>query len=111
MEGSLINWMMGGLQHPVPEVGMGATELCWSDRHPYTIIEISKSGKRMKVQADIAIRTDNNGMSESQEYEYKRDPEGAIRTLYLTKTGKWRELKGICFFSIGSRSEYYDFSF
>lgn len=107
--GSLVNMMsVGGGQETKPEVGMGATELCWSDRHAYTVIEVSTSGKTIKVQADRAIRVDNNGMSESQEYKFERDPNGAVYTLRRTKKG-WSS-KGIRF-ALGYRSEYHDFSF
>mgnify|MGYP001576962564 CR=1 FL=1 len=34
--GSLINHLMSGSKGAEPEVGMGATILGWSDRHPAT---------------------------------------------------------------------------
>lgn len=91
-----------------PEVGMGATEICWSDRNPYTVIEVSKSGKSCKVQADKYTRTDDNGMSETQDYTFEPDPNGKIYTLRLTKNG-WSH-KGTKF-SLGQREKYHDFSF
>lgn len=103
--------MYGGTKPSIPEVGMGATEVCWSDRHPYTVIEVSKSRKRCKVQADKAIRKDKNGMSDAQEYEYERDPEGAIRELSIRGDGKWKEVGCTQVFLIGVREKYYDYSF
>ena len=50
--GSFINNMMQDSLHPVPEVGMGATQLMWTDRSAGTIIEVSKSGKKLVFQRD-----------------------------------------------------------
>lgn len=111
MTNSLINNIMEGSKSEEPKVGMGATELCWTDRHAYTIVEI-RSPKRIKVQQDRAIRTDNLGMSDAQQYRYERDPEAPIITLSLRKDGKWRQVG--CdgnTFKIGYRSEYHDYSF
>lgn len=39
--GSLNNLMLTGTKgQPTPEVGMGATQLGWTDRHAYTIVEV-----------------------------------------------------------------------
>ena len=38
--GSLNNLLYSRSASPEPEVGMGATEICWTDRHPYTIISV-----------------------------------------------------------------------
>lgn len=96
-----------------PVVGMGATYLGHSDRHPYTVISVSKSGKTITVQADNAKRIDNNGMSESQTYEYTPNPEGAIRTCRLSKDGNWRMSGGDYrpVIMLGRREEYYDYSY
>ena len=89
-----------------PEVGMGATYLGWTDRHAYTIIEVSASGKTIKVQRDRAIRTDKLGMSDAQSYLYTPDPNGEVRTIRLSKKG-WDKGR----FAIGFRKEYYDYTF
>ncbi len=36
-----------------PEIGMGVTEICYSDRHAYTIIEVI-TDKKIVVQQDLA---------------------------------------------------------
>lgn len=108
MNGSLVNALSGTPKDVVPTVGMGATELCWSDRHAYTVIAVSPTGKTVTVQADRATRTDKNGMSESQEYSFEPNPQGQVYHLRLTKKG-WA-YKGIRF-ALGYRSEYHDFSF
>lgn len=109
--GSLNNLLYSKVKAPIPEVGMGATMLSWTDRHPYTIIEVSKSGKRIKVQSDSWERTDKNGLSEHQEYKYISDPNGSIEELSLRKDGSWRVVGGTQSFLIGKREKYYDPSF
>lgn len=105
---------------PEPVVGMGATMLCWTDRHACTIVDVT--GDRIKVQEDKATRTDNNGMSESQTYTYESDPKGAVHTFRKAKNGMWQQVRlnersgryvktegqGL---RIGERDEYRDFSF
>lgn len=111
--GSLMNHLFSGMRMSVPTVGMGATMLCWSDRHAATIVEVSKSGKKVGIVQDIATRTDKNGMSESQEYDFTP---GTGSPIYYTlrKNGAWvREgdsMRGSRIV-IGDRSEYHDFSF
>lgn len=114
VEGSLMNCIMHGSgKNIVPEVGMGATELLWSDRHAYTVIEVSKSGKTVTVQRDNAERVlceGENPMSDSQNYKYTPDPKGAICKIRLCKNG-WKEIGGGSRFALGFRDEYYDYSF
>lgn len=107
--GSLINHVMAGSHTPTPEIGMGATILKWSDRHAATIVEMK--GKRVTVQEDTATRTDTNGMSEMQSYDYTPNPEGYKRTFSLRKNGQYKEVKGGAVLMIGHRAEYHDYSF
>ena len=103
--GSLTNWMMaGGVQ---PKVGMGATVLCWTDRHAGTIVKITPT--QIHIQEDTVKRTDRNGVSECQTYEYSSNPQGKIHVFRKTKTG-YRNNAGnaLC---IGERDSYYDYSF
>jgi len=109
--GSLINAMGNQTRSKKPEVGMGVTELMYSDRHPYTVVAVL-SEKKIQVKRDIATRTDDNGFSESQEYTYKIDEECPPTTLRLNKHGRWKEVghpDGSTFF-VGEREEYYDFT-
>jgi hypothetical protein len=95
-----------------PVVGMGATNCMWSDRKPYTVVEVLKSGKRCVLQADNYTRVDKNGMSESQSYIYEPDPNGSKVTVSLRKDGRWRAVGSSSdVYSIGVRSAYHDFSF
>ncbi len=67
----------------LPTVGMGATIHVGSDSYPATVIQVTRNGKRLVIQEDIAIRIDNNGMSESQEYTYEPNPHGDIHIVTL----------------------------
>lgn len=113
--GSLNNRISERAKNPVPVVGMGATEYCWSDRHAYEIIEV-KDARHITVRAYDCRRTDNNGMSECQDYEYVSNPDGEICHLFLTQKGVWRERYGnrklgCNRWGIGHAEEYYDYSF
>lgn len=76
-----------------PEVGMGATLQYPSDCYPFTIIEVNATGKTIKVQRDQYKRTDKNGQSESQSYEYTPDTNASVQTYTLRKNGRYH-LKG-----------------
>lgn len=113
--GSLVNLIGGNMAYPEPVVGMGVTELCWSDRHPYEIIAV-KDDRHITVRALDYKRIDNNGMSECQEYEYFSNPNGRVLNLFKTQKGVWRErypnrCLGDNRFAIGYAEKYYDFSF
>jgi hypothetical protein len=109
--GSLENAIADQTRSLQPTVGIGVTEIMFSDRHPYTVIEVI-SPKRIRVQADTATRVDDNGYSESQEYNYTPNPKGEIITLFLNKWGKWKQAGQAqsSTFLIGKREEYYDFT-
>ena len=95
-----------------PEIGMGCTILYYTDRHAATIIGVSKSGKVVTVQEDKAIRTDKNGMSESQSYRYERDTNGKTQTFSLRKNGIWRARKSTHpTLHIGDKNHYHDYLF
>ena len=97
-----------------PVVGMGATQLMWSDRHPFTVVEVL-SAKEVVVQADRVKRVDGNGMSEDQEYEYVPNPAGKKYTITLRKNGQWvtkgQPLRNGQLWKLGEREEYHDFSY
>lgn len=111
--GSLQNQLMGRVNQ-APTVGMGTTHLSWTDRHPYTVIEVSANGKRCKVQEDSYTRTDDHGVSECQQYTFEPNPKGAIVELKLGRDGCWYGpggKKNGARFMIGVRKAYHDFSF
>jgi hypothetical protein len=93
-----------------PETGMGATIAHYSDREAYTIIEVSPLGKVIKIQKDKATRTDSNGMSDCQYYDYTRDPNGITDVAKLRKNGLWKTMDDLRVL-IDCRNEYFDYSF
>ncbi|HHA5789787.1 TPA: hypothetical protein ACOBID_001828 [Enterococcus faecium] len=107
LQGSLQNRMMEGKATSKEiVVGMGATELLYTDRNPFTVIEV-KSKNRIVVQEDDAI---NKATFPDQEWEYSRNPEGQTFELIKTKNG-WKVLKKDIRFYIGNREKYYDPNF
>jgi hypothetical protein len=113
--GSLINAISGSNPELLPEVGMGATQLFWTDRVASTVIEVSASGKSVTVQRDKAIRTDDHGMSDAQSYRYEPNPEGGTAVYTKRKNGQWIRkgdpLQGGQRLGLGYRNEYRDYSF
>jgi hypothetical protein len=116
--GSLVNHMLSQSRIE-PVLGGPCTILSWTDRHAATVIEVKKNFVR--VQHDHARRTDSNGMSESQEYEYSRNPNGQVDCFRRVTRGKnegaWVECDHtghgtLCSrATFGGRRKYYDFSF
>lgn len=120
--GSFYNNLYGNMVEgqPEPELGMGATRLCWTDRIACTIIKIfyaDKDGRAtmIEVREDKAIRTDSLGMSDSQEYRYELDPNGRTGRYTLRKNGRWVRMgepqETGERLRLGVRNHYHDFSF
>lgn len=93
---------------PKAKVGDPATILLYSDSHAATVVAVSKSGKTIQIQRDVATRVDKRGMDEAQEYTYERDPNGSVTTFRWTKRG-WSN-QGVRAL-VGVRREFYDFTF
>lgn len=114
--GSLVNHLYSTAKPIAPTVGLGATILSWSDRHAGTIIEVRADGSFV-VQEDNWVRTDTNGMSDAQSYQYTPNPNGSTYTFEPVKRGKAKGqirengLKGGRSVLVGSRDKHFDFSF
>lgn len=106
---SLINDLMSNTTR-VPTVGMGATRLGWTDRYPYTIVEVINE-RRIVVQADNYRVIRGSAHDGSAEYEYTPDIDAPLITVTKRKDGKWREMGRSNLFTIGERSRYYDPTF
>lgn len=125
--GSINNRLEACCKMPVPEIGMGVTELLWSDREPYEVIKVINE-KKILIRSLGYERTDKNGICESQEYRFFSKPDGYVKTLVL-RNGKWRDLKkemvnengklvtidtrklGCSEWLIGRAEKYFDLSF
>jgi hypothetical protein len=105
---------------PEPKIGMGATILRWTDRQAGTIIAVE--GDVVHVQHDKATRTDQNGMSDCQDWSCEPDPGGAVETFrqdgeggydavrWNPETKRWNK-SGRGGLIVGKRDHYHDFSF
>jgi hypothetical protein len=94
-----------------PEIGIGVTINHYTDQTPGTVVQVSPTRKKIVIQEDKANRTDNNGMSECQSYEYERDPNGTFYVATLRKDGTYRITGSTRTVSIGNRRKYHDYSF
>lgn len=119
---SLVNHMYSRMTIGAPEpiVGMGVTMLLWTDRQAGTIVEVNAKKRYIAVTEDSTKRIDNNGISESQKYEYNAVMDGYRNYYRKDRKNQWRR----CFYKengrlvfgsggliIGHRESYYDFSF
>ena len=86
--GSVQNRISAECKMPKPEIGMGVTQLLWSDRYPYEVIAVI-SERKIIIRELGYERTDKNGISESQDYRFFSKPDGEVKTLVL-RNGKWR---------------------
>ena len=113
--GSLQNRIAEKSKMPAPVVGMGATELCYSDRHAYEIIEV-KDDRHITVRRYDVRRVDHNGMCDLQSYVFTSNENNNTCELFRTINGEWRERYGArklgsTRWAVGYASEYYDYSF
>lgn len=117
--GSLNNRLMAASRQPEPVVGMGMTICHYTDRSCATIREVkhNAAGKAIAFSAtgDRAIRVDDNGISESQQYRYETRDDVKPTRYTLRKNGKWGEV-GIPMryagqLLLGVRDAYHDYSF
>lgn len=72
------------------KVGDYATIYYHTDRHAYEVIEV-KDQSNIRIRRLNAIRTDNFGMSDAQNYRYESNEKGETISLRLTKGG-WKEV-------------------
>lgn len=91
-----------------PYVGMGATVSFGSDSEPYTVVEVSPSGKRVEIRRCNYRRIDKRGpFTENQEYEITEDENAPSITAKLRKDGRWSTI-GRTPVHLGYRRAYQD---
>lgn len=95
----------------IPEVNMGVTINFYSDRTAATIIQVTNNGKKFVCREDTSIRTDKNGMSDSQTYSYQPNPDGKLFFVSQRKDGRFRVSVSGEVVSLGIRRKFHDFSF
>jgi hypothetical protein len=111
---NIVNTIIDAHKNAEPVIGDGVTELCYTDRRAYTIIQII-SNREIIIQKDKTRRLDPNGMSDCQHYEYSEDKTGETVAITKRNDNKWY-VKTIPMrysnrFIIGIRDKYHDFSF
>jgi hypothetical protein len=74
-----------------------------------TAIKVSPTGAKVTVREDTATRTDGNGMSDQQQYEYTPNPDGELHIFHRDAEGKYRGRGKVLV--LGTRRTYHDFSF
>jgi len=116
--GSFVNMLMAN-NSSVPVIGEGATELMYTDRHAYTVIDFDPKRKTAKIQRCDPKRTDNLGMSDAQCYDYSKHTDEILTLKYRynnwyvqyinqwTQKTEYRKIRII----FGIRDEHFDFSF
>jgi hypothetical protein len=75
----------------VPVVGMGASFGAGSDSYPATVVEVSKSGKRLWITQDSVVVAGEwaEGEDEASLYTTVSNMDGARREYTLRKNGRW----------------------
>ncbi len=127
--GSLVNdiYQRSTKGQPEPEVGMPVTFLGYTDRNPGTIVQTFTIGAFRYFQAthDHYQRTDDNGMSEMQTYDYTprpkaqrytyrqkhSEPDAPWRQVNINERGNYVNVNGADGIRLGVREKYHDFSF
>ena len=74
----------------IPAVGMPAAFAIGSDVYPVTVIEISKSGRRIVVQSASATPAEGYSYESNQVHTFTPNPNGSKEVWSLRKDGKWR---------------------
>ena len=114
--GSLENHLYGHcINTKTPEVGDGATAVHYTDREPFTVVEVlSKTAIVLQRDLVLADKTKELGVGH-QNWVITPDPEGYTVIATLRKNGKWitkgRGQKSGTRFLIGGRDYYYDWTF
>lgn len=93
----------------IPEVGMGATHVMFSDLQAYTVIEII-SKREIVVQRNEPFRVPSE-LKKEYSYVFSPNKNGKKVTITKRKSGEWREKCGTDKFVVGVRQEYFDLSF
>ena len=108
--GSFENRLLENTVQPVPVVGMGATQVLYSDLNAYTIVEVSDKlvnwstessnygkierqyPKWIKVKQDLAELVEGSFNSKHQVYEFSPNPHSLAKTLiWHGPSGLYRE--------------------
>lgn len=88
--GSFINQMMSN-NSSLPVVGKGATEMLYSDRRCYEVIEVSEDGKTVKLEVLDAVYAGKKGEAQIGHQDWKFEPTGRYFNI-VWRNGAWRTI-------------------
>ena len=99
-------------KHLMPEVGMGATEILWSDRRAKTVVEVLTPNKIVVRENEVECKDYYAGNYEVLDTLSNMPAE----TFTRRKSGRWVEMGqpdkyGSVFLVLGHRAHYIDPSF
>lgn len=113
MYGSLQNRLQERMVQPMPEIGMGATELLYTDRNAYEVIAVKDARHCTVREYDCKLKEGSDWLD--QDYEFISNPKNRTANLFLTKKGRWvqRYDNGYYgnYFRLGVADQYRDPSF
>lgn len=90
----------------MPVVGMGATLCVGSDRYPYTIVAVSKSGKSFTMQADNVTSVSGTFQQGNVVSKFEPNLNGPTVKVRFNHLGRW--VSGGTTIRIGGRDYYLD---
>lgn len=93
-----------------PRVGMPATIVVGSDWHAATVVWVSDKLTKIRVRRDNAKRTDANGMSDDQQYEYSDNPDGQVEEFHRNLAGSYGNWRIGHYVRLGERRTWHDFN-
>lgn len=99
----------------IPVIGMGASGGHGSDCYPYTIVSVSKDGKKIEVTRDEHKPAPGYDYYSNQVHTFTSNMDGAREMYRLRKNGRWvrasEPMRGGSSISLGFRKYYQDPSF
>ena len=90
----------------LPKIGEGATLCVGSDRYPYEIVWINKTGTKIKVREMTTETADDFDYYSNQNYIYKSNLNAAVEKATINLMGNYK-LNGMIL-KIGSANKYSD---
>lgn len=79
-----------------------------NDCYPFTVVDFNKKGTVVTIVRDLYKRTDSNGLSESQEYEYTTDTNAPVEKVRWSNKFKCYRTLGGTRVHVGTRRAYQD---
>lgn len=104
----MTNLILGRAVTAAPAIGDGATELMFTDRHPYTVVDLvyHKNGKLKAVVLRADKVTKWKPWPDGHADTIDPDPDGYLIHVLPTKDNRWK--RGGTYFLMGHRDAYRD---